>query len=160
MLYVVIMPLGWIHNLPREEAEKLANELGVSAQRTLDELRRKVKDKGRAVEIYLPPQIADKFGAGMDVAGVSNVKIQNADVHAQISYSQIKLKCSVVTDLVRKIPVLSDTEPESVFRFLVQAKEVYDLKLVTDREILALLVTRTSGRLMHIISVHLRACSG
>jgi hypothetical protein len=96
----------------------------------------------------------------MDVAGVSNVKIQNEDVHAQLSYSQIKLKCIVVTDLVRKIPVLSDTEPESVFRFLVQAKEVYDLNLVTDGEFLALSVTRTSGRLMQIISVHLRACSG
>jgi hypothetical protein len=53
MLYVAIMPLGWIHNLPREEAEKLANELGLSAQGTLDELRRKVKDKWRAVETYL-----------------------------------------------------------------------------------------------------------
>jgi hypothetical protein len=66
----------------------------------------------------------------------------------------------VVNDLVRKIPVLSDTEPESMFRFLVQAKEVYDLNLVTDGEFLALLVTRMSGRLMQIISVHLRACSG
>jgi hypothetical protein len=160
VLYVVIMPLGWIHNLPREEAEKLANELGVSGQGTLDDLRRKVKDKWRAVETYLPTQIADKFGAGVDVAGVSNAKIQNADIHAQISYSQIKLKSSVVTDLVRKIPVLSDTEPENVFRFLVQAKELYDLNLVTDGEFLALLVTRMSGRLMQIISVHLRPCSG
>jgi hypothetical protein len=105
VLYVVIMPLGWIHNLPREEAEKLANELGVSTQGTLDELWRKMKDKWRALETCLPPQIADKFGVGMDVAGVSNVKTQNADVHAQISYLQIKLKCSVVIDLVRKIPV-------------------------------------------------------
>jgi hypothetical protein len=92
VLYVVIMPIGWIHNLPREEAAKLANELGVSVQSTLDELRRKVKDKWRAAETYLPPQVADKFGAGMDIAGVSNIKIQNADVHTQISYSQIKLK--------------------------------------------------------------------
>jgi hypothetical protein len=81
------MPLGWIHNLPREEAEKLTNKLGVSVQDTLDELRRKVKGKWRAVETYLPPQIADKFGESMDVAGVSNVTIQNADVHAQTSYS-------------------------------------------------------------------------
>jgi hypothetical protein len=129
------MPLGWFHNLLREEAEKLVNELGVSTQGTLDELRRKVKDKWRAVETYLPPQIAD--------------------VHAQISHSQMKLKSCVVTALVRKIPALSDTEPESVFRFLVQVKEVYDLNLVTDGEFLALLVTRTSGRLMQIITVHL-----
>jgi hypothetical protein len=139
VLYVVTMPLGWIHNLPREEAEKLANELGVSTQGTLDELRQKVKDKWRAVETYLPPQIADKFGVGMDMAGVSNVKIQNSDIHAQISYSQITLKSSVVTDLVRKIPVLSDTEPERVFRFLVQGKDVYDLNLVTDGEFLGTL---------------------
>jgi hypothetical protein len=160
VLYVVIMPLGWIHNLPREEAEKLANEFCMSTQGTLDELRRKLKDKWRAVESYLPTQISYKFGVGMDVAGVSNVTIENADVHAQISYTQINLNSSVVTDLVRKIPVLSITEPERVFRLLVQAKEVYDLNLVTDGEFLALLVNRTSGRLMHIISVHLRASSG
>jgi hypothetical protein len=49
------MPLAWIYNLPREDAEKLAIAFGVSVQGTLDELRKKLK-KLRAVEKYLLPQ--------------------------------------------------------------------------------------------------------
>jgi predicted transcriptional regulator len=54
------MPLAWIHNLPKEEAEKLAMELGVPVQGTMDELRKRLKDKWRIVETYLPPQSKDK----------------------------------------------------------------------------------------------------
>jgi hypothetical protein len=38
VLHAINMPLAWIHNLPKEEAEKLATELGVPVQGTLDEL--------------------------------------------------------------------------------------------------------------------------
>jgi hypothetical protein len=65
----------------------------------------------------------------------------------------------VVTNLVKNIPVLSDTEPESVFRFLVRAREVYDLNLVSEVEFLALMVARTTGRVTQIISVHLGTSS-
>jgi hypothetical protein len=65
----------------------------------------------------------------------------------------------VATDLVKNIPVLSDTEPEIVFKFLVTAREVYDLKLVTDAEFLALLVPKTAGRLTQIVSAHLSVSS-
>ncbi|PNF19609.1 hypothetical protein B7P43_G16647 [Cryptotermes secundus] len=127
------MALAWIHNLPRERAEKLASELGVSVQGTLDELQKRLKEKWRALEVCLPPQITDKFAASTDVAGPSAIKSQ--------------------------VVSLTDTEPERVFRFLVRAKQVYDLKLVTDGEFLALLVARTAGRLMNIISGHLRLSS-
>ncbi|PNF39908.1 hypothetical protein B7P43_G18182, partial [Cryptotermes secundus] len=73
--------------------------------------------------------------------------------------AQSKLRGNVLSELVRSIPILTDTEPERVFRFLVRAKQVYDLKLVTDREFLAMLVARTAGRLMNIISGHLRLSS-
>ncbi|PNF25747.1 hypothetical protein B7P43_G12985 [Cryptotermes secundus] len=149
------MPLAWIHNLPREEAEKLASELCVSVQGTLDELRKRLKEKWRALEVCLPPQITDKFAASTDVAGPSAIKSQAGEVHAQSSYAQSKLR---VSELV-SIPILTDTEPERVFRFLVRAKQFYDLKLVTDVEFLALLVARTAGRLMNIISGHLRLSS-
>ncbi|PNF41498.1 hypothetical protein B7P43_G13234 [Cryptotermes secundus] len=96
----------------------------------------------------------------MDSAGNSSVKIQGGDVHAQISYTQSKLRGNMVSDLVKSIPTLTGTEPEQVFRFLVRAEEVYDLKLVTDGEFLALLVARTTGRVMLIISGHLRVSSG
>ncbi|PNF34291.1 hypothetical protein B7P43_G16460 [Cryptotermes secundus] len=82
------MPLAWIHNLPREYAEKFASELGVSVQGTLDYLPKKLKDKWRALEACLPPHITDKFAASTDVAGTSMVKIQRGVVHAQVSYAQ------------------------------------------------------------------------
>jgi hypothetical protein len=65
----------------------------------------------------------------------------------------------VTTDLVKNIPVLSNTEPDSVFKFFVRAREIYDLNLVTDAEFLALLVARTTERLTQVISVHLSASS-
>jgi hypothetical protein len=83
------MPLAWIHNLPREEAEKMAVELGVSIQGTLDELRKRLKEKWRAVEHFLPPQSTDVSEASMDAAGCSGV--QSSDVHAHVTSSQIKL---------------------------------------------------------------------
>jgi hypothetical protein len=65
----------------------------------------------------------------------------------------------VVADLVRNVPVLSIAEPERVLEFLVRASEVYDLKLVSDGEFLALLVARTTGRFTQIVSAHLGAPS-
>jgi hypothetical protein len=65
------MPLAWIHNLPKEEAEKLATELGVPVQGTLDEFRKRLKEKWKAVETYLPPQREDKSEVAMHTAGIS-----------------------------------------------------------------------------------------
>lgn len=42
------------------------------------------------------------------------------------------LRVNVVTDLVKNISVLSDMEPESTMIFLIRAKKVCDLKLVTN----------------------------
>jgi hypothetical protein len=159
VFHVINMPLTWIHNLPKGEAEKLAVELGVPVDGTLDDLRKRLKEKWRLMENYLPPQFTAKSEVGMNTAGSSVNTVQNSDVHGHVSYSQIKLRGKVVTDLVKNIPVLSDTEPESVFRFLVGAKEVYDLNFVTEVEFLALMVARTTGRVTQIISVHLGTSS-
>jgi hypothetical protein len=128
-------------------------------QGTLDELRKRLKEKWKALETYLPPQNADKSEVAMHTAGFSDIKVHCGDVHDHVSYSQSKLRGNVATDLVKNIPVLSDTEQESVFNFLIRAREVYDLNLVTDAEFLVLLVARTTGRLTQIISVHLSASS-
>jgi hypothetical protein len=144
------MSLAWIHNLPREEVEKLAMELGVPLQGTLDDLRKRLKEKWKVLGTYLPPQSTDKSEVGIHTAGVSDIKVQCGDVHDHVSYFQIKLRGKVTTDLVKNIPVLSDTEPESVFKFLVRAREVYDLNLVTDAEFLSLLFARMAGRLTHL----------
>jgi hypothetical protein len=126
------MLLAWIHNLPKEEAEKLAMELGVPVQGTMDELRKRLKDKWRTVETYLPPQSKDKSEVAMHTAGISNTKVQGGDVHDHGNYLQVNLKGKVATDLVKNIPVLSDTEPENVFGFLVRASEIHRLNLVSD----------------------------
>jgi hypothetical protein len=91
----------------------------------------------------------------MHTAEVCDIKVQCSDVHDHVSYSQIKLRGKVATHLVKNTSVFSDTEPESVFKFLVRAREVYDLNLVMDAEFLALLVARTTGRLTQIFIVHL-----
>jgi hypothetical protein len=59
VLHAINMPLAWIHNLPKEESEKLDMELGVPLQGTMDELRKRLKDTWRLVETYLPPQSID-----------------------------------------------------------------------------------------------------
>jgi hypothetical protein len=151
------MPLLWIHNLRREEAEKRAMELGVPVQGTLDELRKILKETWKALETYLPSQNTDKSEVAMHTAGVSVIKVHCGDVHDHVSYSRSKLRGKVGTDVGKNIPVLSDTEPESVFNFLIRAREDYDLNLVTDVEFLALLVARMTGRLTQVISVHLSA---
>jgi hypothetical protein len=111
------MPLAWIHNIPREESENLGMELSVPVQGTLDDLRKRLK-KWKALETYLPPQSTDKSEVAMHTAGVSDIKVKCSDVHENVSYSQSKLRGKVATDLVKNIPVLSDTEPESVFKFI------------------------------------------
>jgi hypothetical protein len=138
MLHAINMPLACIKNLPKEEAEKLAIELGVPVQGTFDEFRKRLKEKWNALETYLPPQSEDTSEVTKHTAG---------DVHDHGSYVKIKLRGKVASDLVKNIPVFSDTESESVFKFLIRAREVYDLGLVTDAEFLTLLVGRTSGRL-------------
>jgi hypothetical protein len=153
------MPLAWIHNLPREQAEKLAIELSLSTQGTLDELRKRLKEKWKTLEGYLPPQSTDKSEVATHATSVSDVKSQSCDLSSQVTYLQIKSRGKVATDLVKNIPVLSDTEPESVFKFLIRAREVYELKLVTDAEFLALLVPKTAGRLTQILSAHLSISS-
>jgi hypothetical protein len=149
------MPLGWIHNLPREEAEKLAVELGVSVQGTLYDLHKKLKEKWKVLEQYQPPQSTDKSEVVMHAAGLSDGSKRSDELHDHVTYFQCKLKGKVVADLVRNVPVLSTAEPERVFGFLVKANEVYDLKLVSDGEFLALLVARSAGRFTQIVSAHL-----
>ncbi|PNF24857.1 hypothetical protein B7P43_G12688 [Cryptotermes secundus] len=95
-------------------------------------------------------------------ASVGNVTL-NAGIPCQISYVQAKMRCRVVCDLVRNIPMLSGTDPESVLHFFLRAQEVYDLNLdlnlVGDLEFLALLVGRTSGRVAQILGLHLGTSS-
>jgi hypothetical protein len=60
-----------------------------------------------------------------------------------------------VTDLVQSVPVLSSTDPEEILKFLIRVNQIWELQLISDVELLALLIGRTSGRLMQILGTHL-----
>ncbi|PNF18239.1 hypothetical protein B7P43_G16766 [Cryptotermes secundus] len=153
------MPSAWIHSLSKQQAQRLAIELGVSVDGTLDDLPRKLKEKRTSLEPRLPSQLTAKSELAMDAAtSVGNVFL-NAGIPGQVSYVQAKIRGRVVGDLVRNIPVLPGTDPESVLHFLIRAQEVYDLNLVGDLEFLALLVGRTSGRVTQILGLHLGTSS-
>jgi hypothetical protein len=71
------------------------------------------------------------------------------------SASVAKTRSRVVSDLVKNIPILSDVGPENILKFLIRLKEVHDLKLVSDFEMLSLIVGRTSGRFAQIVGTYL-----
>ncbi|PNF14662.1 hypothetical protein B7P43_G11732, partial [Cryptotermes secundus] len=48
-----------------------------------------------------------------------------------------------------------DMDPEQILKLLIQVNQIIELKLLPDTEFMALLITRTSGRLMHILGTHL-----
>jgi hypothetical protein len=54
------MPLAWIHDLPKQQLKELATQLGLPKDRTLDDLRRKVKQKWEVIKPYLPSPTAAK----------------------------------------------------------------------------------------------------
>jgi hypothetical protein len=45
--------------------------------------------------------------------------------------------------------------PENVLKFLIQVNHLIEFKLLSDTEFMALLIARTSGRLMHILGAHI-----
>jgi hypothetical protein len=66
-----------------------------------------------------------------------------------------KVKFKLVSYLIKNIPLLADTDPEKIAKFLISVSEDYDLKLVTDSEFMSLLLCRTSGRITQILGAHL-----
>ncbi|PNF38694.1 hypothetical protein B7P43_G17648 [Cryptotermes secundus] len=153
------MPSAWIHSLSKQQAERLAIELGVSVDVTLDDLRRRLKEKWSSLEPHLPTQLTAKTELAMDAAVSVGDGAMNAGITGQVSYVQTKMRGRVVGDLVRNSPMLSGTDPESVLHFPIRAQEVYDLNLVDDLEFLALLVGRTSSRVTQILGLHLGTSS-
>jgi hypothetical protein len=65
------------------------------------------------------------------------------------------VKSKLVSDLIKNVPLLTDTDPENFVKFLIRVSEVYELKLVSDSEFMSLLVRRTSGRVTLILGAHL-----
>jgi hypothetical protein len=79
--------------------------------------------------------------------------IVDPTTHVDTSVNKIKIK--LVSDLIAAIPPFKDMDPENILRFLIQVNHLIELKLLSDTEFMALLIARTSGRLMHILGAHL-----
>lgn len=51
-----------------------------------------------------------------------------------------------MTDSIKNIPLLADTDQEKILKFCMCVRGVYDQNLVMDFEFTSLLVSRTSGK--------------
>jgi hypothetical protein len=136
------MPRAWIYDLTKQQLEEPASQLGLSADGALDDLRKRVKDKWTIMKPYLPPistakssQMAKPVQLGVEPVGAQ-----------ESSLSKVKIK--LASDLIVAIPPLSSTDPEQILQFSIRATQVAELKLVTDSEFMALLISRTVGRIM------------
>jgi hypothetical protein len=113
-----IMPLSWIHDLPRQQVEELAVQLGLPTDGTLDDLRRKVKERWSAIEPYLPSQSTAK-------SAFTNISAsQSRDPPMNRGNSWEKMKVKLASDLIADIPVLSSTDPEYILNILIRVKHV------------------------------------
>jgi hypothetical protein len=146
------MPQAWIHELSKQQVEDLASQMGLSTNGTLDELRKQVKEKWIAIEGYLPSQ---KSAAKCSLQTTSDSQNSDSIVYRGNCLTKVKLK--LATDLISAIPVQSHTDPEGRLKFLIRARHVFQLRLISNSEFIVLLVStsRTLGRIMQILGAHL-----
>jgi hypothetical protein len=143
------MPLAWIHQLSKQQLENMASQLGLSADGSLDELRKRVKERWTTIEPYLPPALSAKFDTDMN-------SVRDSIEPAVLQESVVsKIRLNMVKELISSVPVVSGTEPEVILNFLIRVRQIYVLKLISDSEFIMLLVSRTSGRLLNVLSAHL-----
>jgi hypothetical protein len=148
------MLLAWIYELSKQQLEELASQLGLPTDGALDDLRKQVRDKWTTIQPYLPPPSAAKslhtmkpIQSGLDPTGYQGTPLS-------------KVKVKLVSDLILGIPPLSSTDSEDILRFLIRVNQVVELKLLPDSEFMALLVSRTSGRVMQILGAHVGTTDG
>jgi hypothetical protein len=139
--------------LSQEQAEKLAGELGVLSEGTLGELQTRLKEKWMVIESAKP-----------STSGVKpKVKFEKPEVQRKVSEVEVrsdgtavlKMCGKVVSDLVKNVPLLENVDPENILKFMIRLKEIHDLNLVPDFELLSLTVGRTSGRVAQIVGSYL-----
>jgi hypothetical protein len=142
------VPLAWIHYFPKQQAEKLTSQLGLSIDGTLDDLRKRLKQKWTSLQPYFPPPSAPKSSQASEPNPLNIYSIG----HESTYLSKVNFK--LVSNLIKNIPLLADTDPEKIVKFFMSVGEVYDLKLVIDSEFMSLLVCRTSGRITQMLGSH------
>jgi hypothetical protein len=84
------MPLTWIHDLPKQQLEELAGQLGLPIDGTLDDLRKCVKQKWTTIQPYFPSPTAAKSSL------VSQPNPVNSDSSVQASTYLTKTKINLV----------------------------------------------------------------
>jgi hypothetical protein len=105
------MPLAWIHELSKQQLESLAGQLNLSTEGTLDELRKRVREKWTTIEPYLPPYTSAKsFQTMKPIQSVTE-----PTTHVDTSVNKIKFK--LASDLIAAIPPLIDMNTESILNF-------------------------------------------
>jgi hypothetical protein len=115
---------------------------------TLDDLRKRLKDRWTIIEPYLPPRGAAKSNLNV----TPGQSVVNSEAYLTTPLGKIKTK--LASDLILTIPFLSCTDPELVLKFLIRANQIAELKLLPDSEFMALLMSRTSGRVTLFLSTH------
>jgi hypothetical protein len=140
VFHATTMPHAWIHQLSKQQLEGLASQMGLPTSGTVDDLRKRVKEKWIAIEACLPSPSTDKSSSS-----VTSLP-QRSDATSYRGNYFAKTQIKLATDLISAIPVLSSTRPEQILEFLIRIRQVYELHLVPDSEFMALLVSRTSGR--------------
>jgi hypothetical protein len=127
---------------------------GLSIDGTLDDLRKRVKEKWSTVELYLPSVSPAKFTPDMKPVqpGMDSVACEGN--------RPSKVKIKLATDLISGIPALSGADPELILNFLIRTKQIGDLKLIPDSDFMTLLMGRTTGRVMQILGAHLATVDG
>jgi hypothetical protein len=122
------MPLAWIHELSKQQLDSSARQLGLPCEGTLDELRKRVREKWTAIETYLPSQPSAKSFQTLNTAR----SVTNSNNPDTGSVNKIRVK--LVTDLIANIPILVELTPESTLKFLIHVNNIIELKLISTTE--------------------------
>jgi hypothetical protein len=82
------MPVTWIHDLSKQQVEGLAGQLGLPIDGTLDELRKRVKEKWAFIHPYLSSPTAAKSTMASGALPLSqstvNKRLHPTRVHSRL----------------------------------------------------------------------------
>jgi hypothetical protein len=100
----IIMPLAWLHDMSKPQLKELASQLGLKADRMLDDSRRRVKERWPAIEPFLPsPSTAAK-----STLVTKAESLITDSLGPECSYAS-KLKIKLVAHATKNSPFLADT---------------------------------------------------
>jgi hypothetical protein len=129
------MTVGWIDDMPKQQLQEQASQLGLPVNGNLNDLRIRVKEMWIAIKGHFSSHLTNR---------TDFPSVQTPAAHDGSPSRKMKLK--LVTEMIKNVPVLEDADPQRVLTFLIRVKEAHNLHLVTSCEFISLLLSRTSGR--------------